>query len=72
MFVPPQVIIMSEAQEIFYCYSPRLCGFLKAFGFRYITTSIHKVTGVRFWTFEKTDALQECLTLYTDNKHRFA
>jgi hypothetical protein len=42
--------------------------FLKANGFRYEYTTLHKRTGNRMWVFERTDRLRSLLDEYDARK----
>ena len=55
--------------NIFYCYSYKLCLFLRAFEMKYISIGINKNTNVKYYTFEKSKRLDKLIKLWNDNKY---
>ena len=55
--------------EYFYCYSKRLACFVMAFGIRYISYSRNKRTNTPYYTFEKSERLDEIISLYKEVIH---
>lgn len=53
----------------FYCYSLRLYHFICAFNGKCKGSSVNKVSGNRYWTFEKSAELDEVIILYNQLKH---
>ncbi len=58
-------------EELFYCYSDRLYCWLKALRFRYKYQSINKNTNKNYWTYVKSEKLDEAIALYNSMKHKF-
>lgn len=57
--------------NIFFCYSWKLCSFLRALGFQYKDINVNKASNHRYWTFEYSPQFREVLALYTELKHKF-
>lgn len=57
--------------KIYYCYSRNLHYFLMALGERYISSSVNKTSNVRYWTFQKSEKLDQKINLYNSVKHKF-
>lgn len=57
--------------NIYYCYSKKLYYFLLALGERYISTSVNKNTNTRYWTFHKSERLDEKIQLYNSLKYKY-
>ena len=55
--------------DIFYCYSSRMSLFLRAMKQAYIDVGINKNSGVRYWTFSKSDRLDELIELWNTIKN---
>lgn len=55
----------------FYCYSNRLSCFLISLKFRYISTGINKNTNKKYWVYEKSEKLDDAITLYNSVKHKY-
>jgi hypothetical protein len=54
--------------EFLYCYSTNLHAFLQSEGQRFICTGFHERTHRKFWQYQRTDALNNLLTKYAENK----
>lgn len=59
-----------ENNDIYYCYSFRLFHFLSAFGEKCLSSDINRQSKKRFWTFKKSDRLDEIICLYNEVKHK--
>jgi len=55
--------------ELFYCYSKRLSHFLRAF-IPYKSVGINKNTNSKYYTFEKSERLDNLIKHYNHIKHR--
>lgn len=58
-------------EDVFYCYSDRLFCWLKALRFRYKWHGINSSTNKDFWTYEKSEKLDEAINLYNSMKYKF-
>lgn len=56
--------------NIFYCYSKRMCLFLRSMKEEYIAVDINKRTNVRYWTFNKSERLDNLITLWNEIKNK--
>ena len=56
--------------DIFYCYSKRMSLFLRAMKEEYLTVDRHPKTNVRFWTFNKSQRLDELIELWNQIKNK--
>lgn len=55
--------------QVFYCYSNRLSHFIRAFGIHYIEIGLNKNTNTKYYVFEKSERLDNVISLYNDVKH---
>lgn len=55
----------------FYCYSNRLSYFLMSLKFRYVSVGINKNTNKKYWVFEKSEKLDDAISLYNSVKHKY-
>ena len=55
----------------FYCYSNRLSYFLMSLKFRYVSVGINKNTNKEYWVFEKSEKLDDAISLYNSVKHKY-
>ena len=56
--------------NIFYCYSKRMRYFLMAMNEKYISFGTNKNTNTHFWTFEKSERLDELIALWNEIKNK--
>lgn len=56
---------------LFYCYSNRLNYFLLGLKFTFVSTDINKNTNKRFWTYNKSEKLDDAISLYNSVKHKY-
>ena len=56
--------------DIYYCYSKRLMFFLRAMRESYISVGINKRANTKFWTFKKSDRLDELIKLWSVVKNK--
>lgn len=42
-----------------------------ALGEKYISSSVNKTSNVRYWTFQKSEKLDQKINLYNSVKHKF-
>lgn len=56
--------------KYFYCYSRPLKKFLIENGLQYILYARHPATMKRYWVFEKSGQLEECLSLWKDHRNK--
>lgn len=57
--------------DLFYCYSNRLHYWLRALKFNYVYAGVNFNTNKNYWTYEKSETLDEAINLYNSVKHRF-
>lgn len=55
----------------FYCYSNRLSYFLMSLKFRYVSVGVNKNTNKKYWVFEKSQKLDDAISLYNSVKHKY-
>lgn len=55
--------------EIFYCYSKRMAYFIMAFGERYLFYGRNKNTNTPYYTFNKSERLDNIIKLYKSVIH---
>lgn len=55
----------------FYCYSNRLSYFLMSLKFRYVFVGVNKNTNKKYWVFEKSEKLDDAISLYNSVKHKY-
>lgn len=55
----------------FYCYSNRLNYFLISLKFRYLSVGINKNTNKKYWVYEKSEKLDDAISLYNSVKHKY-
>lgn len=55
--------------NIFFCYSKRLACFIMAFNVRYINIGINQKTNMKYYTFEKSERLDQIIELYNKVKY---
>lgn len=55
--------------DIFYCYSDKLSHFIRAFGIKYIEVGFNAKSGKKYYSFEKSQKLDEIIVLYKKVKH---
>ena len=53
----------------FYFYSNRMHYFIMSFGLKYIDCGINKNTHARYYVFQKSDRLDQIISLYNSIKH---
>lgn len=58
-------------RDLFYCYSHKMCLFLRGLGFAYEDTDVNPVTLNRFWTFEKSTKLDNAIKDWSELKHKY-
>ena len=56
--------------DLFYCYSKKLSFFIRAFGIRYENVGLNKNTNTKYYTFIKSDILDEIIELYNSVKNK--
>ena len=61
----------TNANDLFYCYSDRLHAWLSQLKFRYVATGVNRKTNKNYWTYEKSQCLDEAILLYNRHKHDF-
>ena len=57
--------------DLFYCYSNRLHGWLKALHFSYIEEGVNENTNKNYWTYVKSPKLDSAILLYNSLKYAF-
>lgn len=57
--------------NIFYCYSNRLHYWLRSLRFPYLSVGINKNTNKNYWTYEKSEKLDDAIRLYNSVKHKY-
>lgn len=55
--------------DVFYCYSKKMAYFLRSFDQRYISTKVNINSGMRYWTFAKSDRLNDLIQLWSSIKN---
>lgn len=58
-----------ESNPTFYCYSLRMYHFISAFGERCTGSNVNARSGKRYWTFLKSERLDQIIALYGEVKH---
>lgn len=53
----------------FYCYSKRMCYFIRSFDVKYAEIGINKKSGNTYYLFEKSERLDKIIKLYNEVKH---
>ena len=56
--------------NIFYCYSKRMSLFLRAMKEEYIAVGVNQKTNVKYWTFNKSERLDNLITLWNEIKNK--
>lgn len=56
----------------FYCYSFRLYHYLYAFGEHCISSNVNQKTDKRYWTFKKSERLDQIIKSYNEIKHKIS
>lgn len=56
--------------NIFYCYSKRMSLFLRAMKEEYITVGVNQKTNVKYWTFNKSERLDNLIALWNEIKNK--
>lgn len=56
--------------KYFYCYSKRMSLFLRAMKEEYISIGINKNTNMKYWTFTKSDRLDNLISLWNEIKNK--
>ena len=56
--------------DLFYCYSKKLSFFIRAFGIRCENVGLNKNTNTKYYTFIKSDRLDEIIDLYNSVKNK--
>lgn len=56
--------------NIFYCYSKRMCLFLRCMKEKYISMGVNSKTHIKYWTFYKTERLDELIKLWNSIKNK--
>lgn len=54
----------------FYCYSKRMCLFLRSMKEEYLTIGKNKNTGIKYWTFKKSERLDYLIKLWNSIKNK--
>lgn len=57
-------------KSLFYCYSKRLCLFLRSMNETYIDIGINPSRHTKYWTFQKSRRLDELIRLYKEIKYK--
>lgn len=60
----------NKMNDLYYCYSKKLHYFLMSLDEKYISSSINKNTNTRYWTFKKSERLDEKIALWNEIKHK--
>ena len=61
---------MDDMDDIFYCYSKRLSLFLRSMKENYISVKTHERTHVKYWTFKKSEHLDNLISLWNEIKNK--
>lgn len=56
--------------KIYYCYSKRLQLFLRSMNESYVETGLNHSTNTKYWTFYKSDRLDDLIRLFNEIKHK--
>lgn len=56
--------------NIFYCYSKRMSLFLRAMKEEYIAVGVNQKTNVKYWTFNKSERLDNLIDLWNEIKNK--
>ena len=56
--------------NVFYCYSLKLFYFISAFGEKCNASKINKLSGKRYWVFNKSERLDKIISQYNELKHK--
>ena len=56
--------------NIFYCYSKRMSLFLRAMKEEYIAVGVNQKTNVKYWTFNKSERLDNLISLWNEIKNK--
>ena len=57
-------------KSIFHCYSFRLCHFLQSQGFRYINKNKNRNNNLTYFTFEKSEILNNAIKEWNNLKEK--
>ena len=60
-----------KENNYFYCYSNRLNYFLLSLKFVFVKIDINTNTNKRFWKYNKSEKLDDAISLYNLVKHKF-
>lgn len=60
----------NETKSIFHCYSFKLCHFLQSQGFRYLEKRKNKKNNLTYFTFEKSEKLNNAINQWNDLKEK--
>lgn len=55
----------------FYCYSNKLHYFLISMSFIYVTSGVNGNTNKQYWTYDKSNKLDDAIELYNSIKYKF-
>lgn len=57
--------------NIFFCYSKKLHKFLDSLNFQYNQHNTNKISGNEYWSYERTEILNEALKEWENLKNKF-
>ena len=55
--------------KYFYCYSVRMCYFIRSFNLKYNDKGINKTSNTQYYVFDKSEKLDKIIELYNKVKY---
>ena len=57
--------------DVYYCYSKKLCLFLRSMNESYIASDTNKKSNTKYWVFNKCKRLDSLIAVWNEIKHKY-